>query len=215
MKKILLIIIALLFLSSCATQKNIQLTETFWQQKQHKIAIAAEKPAEPGVTFVGSQGLLDLAINHAMTNKLNIRLKQTDLTWYEHLSNELADKFKEHSINTIIADKETTIDDKKVTSIAAKYSTNEILIVKLKALGVIRRYTGFLPTGAPEAYCLMEGKLIDTTTKQTKWLHLTETKLPIKGNWDQPPTYPNVVSSVKEAISISKQEMMDSLFSGH
>jgi hypothetical protein len=215
MKKTLSVAMCAILLSSCAAEKGVQLNETFWQQKQHKVAIVPVKPAKPGVTMVGSQGLVDLAINSAMTNQLDAQLRKTDLTWYHSLSNQIAAQLKQRHIPATVANTEMNLNNQRLASISAQHHTNEVLVMKLQAVGVIRRYTGFIPAGAPEAYCVLKGELIDTTTKQVKWRHLAEVKLPIQGKWDQPPTYPNVTSAVKEAIGTSQQEILDSFFSGH
>ena len=62
-------------------------------------------------------------------------------------------------------------------------------------------------TGLPQAH-------VHCRTLTAKWRHLVEVKIPAQGQWDQPPTYPNVSSAVKEAITASREEVMNSFFSG-
>ncbi|MHB1222263.1 MAG: putative periplasmic lipoprotein [Gammaproteobacteria bacterium] len=215
MKRYFLIILGTLFLSGCAAEKNIQLSDAFWQQKQNKIAVAGVKPAKPGVIKVGSQGLLDMAINSAMTHKLDTHLSKTDLSWYYSLPNDMASKLKQRHVAVIVAGSGMEVDEKRTAIIATEHHVNDVLVMRLQAVGVIRRYSGFIPIGAPEAYCVLKGELIDSTTKEVKWRHLAEVKLPVNGEWDQPPTFPNVTSTVREAITASRQEILDSFFSGH
>jgi ABC-type uncharacterized transport system auxiliary subunit len=215
MQRLLLTIIAALFLSSCATQKNVPLQESFWQEKQHKVAVVSIKPAVPGVTMVGSQGLLDLAINSAMASKLDAQLSKMDLEWYYKIPSDMTEKLKQRKVIANMAGTNISDDDRNIASIAGQNNVNDILVIKLQAVGVIRRYTCFIPAGAPQAYCVLEGKLLNPVTKEVKWRHLAEVKLPVQGNWDQPPTFPNVNNAVKVAIDSSRQEVLDSFFSGH
>src|SRR5579862_6158591 len=176
MKQSILIIFSVLFLSACATEKNIPLQESFWQQKHHKVAVASVKPAKPGVTMVGSQGILDYAINSAMTNKLDTHLSRTNLSWYYSLPTDMALKLKEHQISAVNAGSDMSDDERQVANIAAEHHVDDVLVIKLQAVGVIRRYSGFIPTGSPEAYSVLKGELIDTSSKSVKWRHLAEVK---------------------------------------
>jgi hypothetical protein len=215
MKKLLLTALSTVVITSCATQGNVALGDAYWQNKSHHVVVATANAPEPGVTKIGSQGLLDLAINQAMTNKLDTHVsKTTDVTWYYALSNELADKLKKQHVKVSLANHRIESDKTDMTSIAAEHQVEEVLILKLKAVGVIRRYSGFIPMGAPQAYCALQGELVDTRTKAVLWHHDAEVKLPIQGEWDQPPAYPNVTTTIKEAVTTSRQEIIDSLFSG-
>ncbi len=208
-----MLILSALFLAGCATDKNIQLNESFWQQK-HKIAIAAIKPEKPGVTKAGCQGLLDYAINSAMTNTLDTHLSKINLTWYYSLPKDFARKLKKNHIPAIIVDDQFNNDEMNITSLAARNKVNEIFIIKLRAVGVIRLYYGFIPISEPEAYSVLQGELINTSTNTVIWRHLAEVRLPITGEWDQPPYYPNITCAVQHAILTSRQELLDNFFSG-
>lgn len=208
------IIMGTLLLTSCATQKNVSLNESFWEQKQRKVAVAAVKPQQPQLHKVGSQGILDYAINSAMTNKLDTQMNKTDLGWYYSLPEELSVRLKSNKINAVVAGNNVANEQKYLANLAARNNADDILVLELSASGAIRSYSGFIPNGAPQAFCQLKGELIDPTTKAVKWRHQAEIKVPVQGEWDQPPAYPNVTASVKEAIKLCKQEVMDSFFSG-
>jgi len=213
MKHHIIVMLGALLLAGCASEKNIKLNESFWQNKP-KVAIAAIKPAKPGMTMQGSQGLLDYAINSAMTKQLDTHLSRTDLTWYYSLPHDLAHKLKERKVPVALLGRDMNDDAKYIANLAHAHQADDILVIKLQAVGVVRRYSGFIPTSSPEAYTVLKGELINTSTNTVKWRHLAEVKLPVQGEWDQPPSYPNLTQAVKLAIATSRQEILDSFFSG-
>jgi hypothetical protein len=216
MQRIILVLLASLFLVSCATQKNIPLTEAYWQQKQnHKIAVALVKPPEPGVIKEGQQGLLDVVINSAMTNSLDKHLRKTDLDWYYTLPKEFMTQLNQRHVNADITDVIDSADKKTYAKIAAQSHSNEILVLRLYSLGAIRKYYAFIPLSAPKAFSAIRGELINVNNMQVIWRHDAIVTLPVDGSWDQPPAYPNLSGKLKLAMNTSRQEILDSFFSGH
>ena len=129
------------------------------------------------------------------------------------LPNELAQKLNARKVHAVVAGNLSN-DDNAIANVAAKYNVDDVLVMHLYAAGVVRNYNGFIPTSAPEAYCVLKGELVDSTNKTVKWRHLAEIKLPIQGEWDQLPAFPNAIAAVSQAIKLCRQEVTDSLFSG-
>lgn len=215
-KYFIAILISAALLSSCAAPKNISLDESFWQEKNHQVAVTAVKSAKPGLTLTGQQGLLALAINHAVANNLENHISKTDLSWYYALPDDFSKNLNARKISAVATGTHSDNDDDQyLTNLAAQHHASELLVMHLNAIGIIRNYYSVIPTGAPKAYVILNGELIDQKTKQVKWRHLAEIRVPIRGEWDQPSNYPNVTAAIKEAIVLSKQEILDSFFSGH
>lgn len=215
MKRFFLIFISSCFLSACATEKNIPLDASFWNKKSHhKVAVVSTKAPKPEVITVGNQGLLDMAINHAMAKSLSERLDQVNLNWYATLPGEVAGKLKSHHmIPVIVSDINNAKNEALINAVSAQ-GADEILIIRLNAVGTIRQYTGFIPLGAPKAYVVLKGTLYDASGKTVLWRHLADVKIPVEGEWDQAPNYPNLMTALNQAISTSRQEIIDSFFSG-
>lgn len=207
-----LITLGLFFLSGCVTERNIALSEKFWQEKPH-IVIAQYKAPEPGMVVSGEQGLLDMAITRAANNTLIKKLRQNDMTWYKELPHKFAQGMKSRSIKV-------EVDPSPITnkqSIFAKAQGNKLLALKLVAVGVRRKYSlGFISSGAPQTYCLLLGELIDPHNKDKPlWRSEIEVMQPIKEPWDQAPHFTNLLAAVEEATQAASSELLDSFFSGH
>src|ERR1700722_18330514 len=192
-------------LAGCANQRNIQLTENFWKNQKQKIAVASFKAPEPQVHQIGGQGVLDLAVNSVMNKNMNNTLKRTDLNWYNDIPSDFVHQLREHHINAMAYAKQLYNDKKSTEVVLTQIEGDKLLTFELRALGARREYYGFIPTGAPQAYCVLIGKLIDPTDKKVLWRHEAEIIQPVQGVWDQSPNYPNFTNALHLAINEARQ----------
>ena len=100
--KILATLLIVTILYGCAgTPAIIKMDETALADKTATIAIAITKLPEPGHMAMGSQGLLDIAINESMAGDLKTHLKTIDLSGFEKITTELADHMRSQGYNVI------------------------------------------------------------------------------------------------------------------
>ncbi|MBA3660635.1 MAG: hypothetical protein H0W64_02810 [Gammaproteobacteria bacterium] len=217
LSRCLFLILGFLLLTACiSAPKNVQLTNEFWKKKDRKVIVAITKAPIPQVYQVGNQGLLDYAINRTMNRKLNKYLERNDLTWYYALPENFTAKLKARNIlSKPHTDQNLELEAKKYNDFVTSLNGDQLLIIKLTALGVQRNYYSIIPTSAPKSYCVMTGELINGKDKTVMWRQQTAITMPINGTWDQPPNYPNVAESLKLAIHTARQELLDSFFSDH
>ena len=75
---------------------------------------------------------------------------------------------------------------------------------------------GFISGGAPQAYCVLSGELIDPRNqKKPLWRSEIEIMQPIQEPWDQSPHFSNLMGALNEATVAARTELLDSFFSGH
>lgn len=208
----LLIVMGVIFLTGCGADKNIALSENFWQEKP-KIVIVHHKAPSPSMTVSGEQGLLDMAITRVANDKIIKRLKQADLKWYPNVSKQFSQRLKERAIDTSVDP--IPVDNKK--SILIRAQGNKVLAIKLQTVGIRRVYSmGFIPGGSPQAYCILSGELLDPNNKSKPlWKSEIEIMQPIKEPWDQPGEFGNLMLALNEATTTAEAELLDSFFSGH
>lgn len=209
--------IALAVLMGCASgNRNIALQDNFWKNQNKKITVASFKAPQPQVHQVGGQGLLDMAITSVANKSINNKLKQTDLGWYNEMPQEFANQLKNKHIQAAVLSRKLEAKQKNYSSELAETNGDLLLTLELKAIGARREYAaGFIPQGAPEAYCVLVGELIDPKDKKVLWHHETEVLQKVQGAWDQPPAFPNFTAAHNIAVAEAKQELLDSFFSGH
>lgn len=209
-----LLVFTVIWLVGCATtEQNIPLKESFWQQKKNAVAIMVTKPVTPKTQTIGAQGLLDVAASRAVMSDFNAHLRKTEVAWYHNLPRVFSAKLKEHQINTKLLPMAESNDKSKNIYLTNSHEKT-VLLLQLNALGAVRRYYAFIPLDAPQMHCSLKGELIDTTSKEVLWRQDVDVILPISGQWDQPPNYPNASKTLQETIRMARQELIDSFFSG-
>jgi hypothetical protein len=224
MKKLLALVPLALALVGCS-QPNVPLKQSFWKNHQQHVAVTTNKVPKAGLYKEGAQGLLDMAINDADSTGFRHYLESYKLN---NLSSELRTNFvkglKKHNIK---AKRVARIDTEKLDDsglnktqyaikdyrpLAIKIGPEKLLIVSINAAGATRKYYGFIPLGAPKAFCNLEGHLVNLNNDKILWRYTAKVYVPIQGNWDQPPRYPNFTAALNQAVELAKQEVTDNFF---
>lgn len=223
--KLFLLISGLVGLAGCASVPNVPLQKKFWQEHKQKVDIAASKSKPATLYHTGREGLIDIAINDMVTNKFQNYLRVypvktvTDIKW------TFLKKLKKHNINANIYNHPINIEklanysgDKKkfavkdYTSFAAKIGKHKLLVISVNRVGASRDYYGFIPLGAPEAVCDLTGRLVDVRNNHILWRYATHEILAVQGKWDQPPNYPSFTKTLKRAVVIAQQDLLENFF---
>lgn len=219
--RILPLILMGAILAGCA-QPNVELSESFWQNHQQKVVAVKNKKIKPSMYQQGQEGLLDMVVNSAVTDKFRTHLREMDLNWYSSLRGDFVHELNKRHIKaksggTIdIADlprfhgDTKTHDRKDFTVLAKRMPGDKLLVVKLDQLGAVRHYYGFIPLGAPKAVCALEGEMVDMKDNSVLWRHRSNVILAVEGDWDQPPAYPNFDRALKRAVRQASTELLDS-----
>lgn len=214
LNRLVIIILGSIFLVGCASHADVPMSESFWQNKQQKVTVAAAKAPKPQLHKQGPQGLLDVAIANAMTNDLDKRLQQIDLSWYHRMPTSFGASLKQRGVSVVPYNSQVSDDQKEYTRLAINNS-DKVLVIKLEAIGAKRDYYAMVPTGAPQGYCVMSGELINVADNKVLWRYTATSAQPVQGAWDQPPAYPNLTNAIELAANSARQELLDSFFSGH
>jgi len=214
--RILLLGLITFLLNGCATNRNIPLQESFWQNPKQKITVAAYKPSKPDIFIEGDQGLLDMAITGIANKDLSNALKNTDVKWYQEMPETFAKRLNQGKMVATVYQQPLDNNRKKHPNVLAETNGDLLLTLELRAIGAKRRYAaGFIPSGGPEARCVLVGELVDPRDKKkVLWHHETEILQKVEGKWDEPPGFTNFNNALQLAITDARQEMLDSLFSG-
>ncbi len=212
-------------LAACASQpKDVELNEQFWQDHTQTVAVAESTKPEAHLEKTGNQGLIDYAINSAMTSTFENHINGTDLSWMETYQASLVSELEGHYIKAVIVKTPIDItalpqskqDNKKYAvktyaPLSMKVGDDKLLVITLNKIGAIRNYYGFIPSGAPSAIVDMTGRLVDINSNEIYWRHNARVVTSINGNWDQPPHYDNFNSALEIAVDTAKDELRSSL----
>lgn len=227
MRKILHLSFLLLFfiaVSGCASQ-NVPLDNTFWKNKQDKVAVANTKFSPPGLYQEGREGLLDIAINSAVTHEFDKHLEKYNTKSLYDLKYQFVSELRDYDIKAFSYQSDINLEklnnsnldankfaEKSYLPYANEIGTNRLLVFSVLSVGAARAYYGFIPLGAPVAICALQGQLIDVPTNRILWRQTVSARIPVGGEWDQPPHYPNFDKALDKAITSAKLQLLSSFF---
>jgi formylglycine-generating enzyme required for sulfatase activity len=216
--------------TGCAPTR-IGLRSDFWQERQIRVGVALAARPVAGTHKVGSQGLLDMAINAGMAADLNAHLQTLDVSDFEKIRDRFATELSNRGMNVVVltgavdpdkypprAEEAPKIENayvRDLTALRTEQKLDAILLLQVRRYGTIRSYYGFIPLGAPSGFFEAKGQLIDLRTGAMLWqAQMTEQQatVPAMGEWDQPPAYPNLTAAIRVAISNGSQFLWNAFF---
>ena len=208
--------IVLMGLSGCA--KNVALKKSLWEKPEARVGIAIETlPELHAQQKGGGLGLLEVGVNALVNSSLKDHLKETRCDRFSDAKKKFAERIKAGGLEPIIIDdfidveslpkvenKQEGKSDVDVSALTEKYNVDYLLTLKIKSVGTTRNYFFVIPVGAPKAYCVAGGTLIEGKTNEEYWAYTMkqdEVKVDIEGEWDNPPDYPELDAAIEKAIA--------------
>jgi hypothetical protein len=217
-----LLVLALLA-GGCAS--SVSLNSSFWNRKGETVMVALATLPDAHAHRVGSEMLLDLAINKGLAEKLDTRMRQTAPGLLTTVSDDFGKRLQERGFVPKKAAEPIAVDalpkfkgpndqkryfDRDVRSIASTSGSDMLLLITVLRYGTLRKYYGFIPLGEPKALFDVRGQMIDLKTNELLWETSTtenEATVAVNGEWSQPPEYPNLVTALQEAVPKSMSHL--------
>lgn len=217
--------LAVLLLQGCATVKPASLPRNFWKDSSRRVSVVVMPLPKPTASRIGAQGLLDMAINAAVTSDWDKYVESMQFEPYP----ELAEKLVNGLIHRGFDASATSLDlaalpdfkarpgqkfpfEKDLSGVSALADADYLLLVDVRAFGTARGYYGFIPTSDPSGYVSGYITLVDMNTNDILWWKDISVSKTTEQPWDQPPAYPNLSRAIDEAVESSKDEFVAALF---
>ncbi len=231
MKKIvnLIILIAMtVYISGCGVSR-IALKPDFWEKNDQKIGVAILEYPEAGAHRQGSEGLLDMAINSALSQEMGAYLKNIEIDIFEDVADIFVSHLQEKNYQAKVLKEKIVLEKVSgfkpegsgnflkvdVRFMGKKNDIDKLILLGVDRYGTLRKYYGFIPLGAPQALFQVTGQMIDLKTNEKQWLvkmKENESTVRIVGKWNQPSDYPNLTKAIVTAIKKAKKYLVNSFF---
>lgn len=218
MYKIIAVLMLMVFLTGCAVEPQaVQLPASFWQQHNIPVKVATTPPPKARLYQQGSEGILDIAINAAVTNKFNRYLKSYRSNGLIVTAQKFINRLQQHGINAVyvgqakITNKQ--LNKKDFRFLLQQFGPVRLLLLSINQIGASRYYYGFIPLGKPSAISYVEGRLVDLASQHVLWRDIEKSSIVASANWDQPPNYPSFTRLLRNVSFTSERQLLIQFFS--
>lgn len=208
---------------------RVALRPSFWKETHHKVGVATLAPPQLAAYRTGNQGLLDEAINSAMAGSLEEHLQRLDASGFATMADQYVEKLDERGFSArklsqtveplklqpFEATGSGEFAERDMRPLAEKEGIDTLILLSLQQCGTTRAYYGFIPLGAPKAYCVGKGEMIDLKTNQVQWRAFPESAnatQDVVGEWDEPPHFTNVTAAINRTVTQSQVFVFEDLF---
>lgn len=221
-------LITILFVSGCASQPKA-VDDKFWTKKNETVTVILSKLPEKNALFrEGAEGLLDMAINSAVTDGINQKLNELDSTPFLDIRRKFSEKLVAEGFTVVNYEEQIDLEEypkreKKVgyslkdyTKLFEETGADQVIIISLLGYGASRGYYGFIPTTKPQGMAAVEGVMLNKD-HEILWntgnsINDSFIKEPVVGEWKQKPDYPNLLAASKRALAKSQTVLLDKFF---
>ena len=215
---------------ACAPAR-IPVKQSFWKETQHKVGVTAMPAPQLAAHRTGGQGLLDVAINNAMSGSLEAHLQTVDVNKFGTVADQFVEQLSARGISARKLDAPPDITklrkfktdasgefaEKDLRPLAEKEQIDTLVILSISQCGTMRPYYGFIPLDAPSAMCVSTGQMIDLKTNQIAWrtsMEADKATVKVSGNWDQPPDYRNVTKAIDTSVAKAQDFLVKDFLQG-
>ncbi|MBC7956976.1 MAG: hypothetical protein H7Y33_14040 [Cytophagales bacterium] len=97
---------------------------------------------------------------------------------------------------------------KDFSSLQKKYGVDKLLVIEIKAVGMERTYSGYIPTGAPLSVLDGSGYLVNLSNNTYEWYKPVRVTRAADGKWDEPPKFPGLTNAYFQVLEMGKDEFL-------
>lgn len=228
MKKLGLIAALGAFLTGCSTHReNMRVNHTCFDAPSSVVIARIEGFEQAGYFKAGEYGLVDLAIISAVASTMIDKIESINTKpllekgyynpfdkFFSHKGYKVVKEYtplskkdlKDHEKN----EKEFSLYD--LRNLATKYHVEYALILEPHRFGVERLYYGFIPLGAPKGVARFTVSFIRLRDGALMAHYNAEALKNVIGEWDAPPAYKALTSSIRTALINSLDDAHEHMF---
>lgn len=216
--KLIISLAAVAILSGCVTARPYIPANSQAINSGKVIGVAQTQSPTPQLHKTGGQGLLDMAINAAVTGTLNSHIETISTADIDAIDNDItralrAKRIRVKALSTINHEEYESLDGETLAyrdySSLRNKGIDYLILIRPNALGARRGYYGFIPTTAPEAWTSITAQMIDLTNNQLVWHNYIDLTSATNGDWDDPDNrYPALTKAITFSMKSARQQIL-------
>lgn len=208
-------------LAGCATRPADPVALSPGASGTGRIGVALTAVPKNDMSYPGASCLLCLAAAAAANRTLSLHvdtLPQDDLV---KVKSQLVQVLSKKNPNVVAIDAPIDLKNlpsgtgqgpnaakKDFASLKKTLNVDKLLVVEVMAIGMERRYSAYIPTGAPVAVLTGAGYLVNLSNNTYEWYQPLNIVRSGDGNWDEPPKFPGLTNAYYQVIETGKDELV-------
>lgn len=225
--KLLSVIFISLTLMACALspQKPVALSDGYYDNKERMIGVYIDNLPAADTYFPGASCLLCIAAASAANSDLTDHVRTLTTEDVLAVKAELESILTKKGVSYKFIDepidfsklpkfsngsKEGDFARSDFRQLKSNLGVDKLIVVDVNQLGVIRSYSAYVPTTDPLGYVYGYVASVDLTTNKYDQYHTLNVRTAVKGEWDEPTTFPGVTTAYFQSIELMKKQVLES-----
>ncbi|MDB6060432.1 MAG: hypothetical protein JWM78_535 [Verrucomicrobiaceae bacterium] len=217
LKIALVTVLALLAGCTSHPQQAVNLPDDLSTMKKTKIGVAMTPLPKVDTSFDGAGCLLCMATASLANSALTDYVRKLPTENLADLKSRIADLLKNKGFDVVLIDspiniatlqksksKGPNVSEVDYSGLKNQYQVDKLLIIDINALGVLRTYSGYIPTSDPKARLKGVGYIIDLSNNTYDWYLPLDILKNAEGSWDEAPKFPGLTNAYFQAIEIGQ-----------
>ena len=221
---ILSVVIVMMVGCGMQPQKPIEMSVSNLFDQSSTVAVVFDPMPQPSLEVPGAGCLLCVAVARGANSQLTRQVETFSIQDLVALKADIADKLTEQGKSVRVINEEFKLDelpkakvakgeDDKArldhSSIASEYNVDQLLVVDINSIGVIRNYSSYIPVEDPKASIMGRAYLVDLKTNTYLWYLPISSFRFASGEWKEPPEYPGITNAYYQLV----EELRDNILS--
>lgn len=208
----------MLTLAGCGTTpvKTVSLSDNYYEEPQVLAVYFDPIPPQAKMTLPGAGCLLCLAVAHAANASVSDHVKTLPTSEFSDVVESVQASLQDRNVKIQqvpslpfsrlprfrgISDTYAERDHRILKNMI---EADHLLVMRVRHVGVERTYANYVATSSPQGTVLGELYIVDLTDNQYHLYLPIEFRVPVNGEWDEPPTFPGITMAYYEAIERAK-----------
>lgn len=205
-----------LLLVGCGGRQDMEINKTVFDKPSSIVIVQVDGLENPGFYKEGQQGVVDFLISNAVAGEVIEKIRTinveeiVDQHYFKPFESAFlaksfkvvkdSEKLKKSSLVKHEGDQDKCADF-NFKNLKTSYNTDYALVLEPKLFGTIRKYYGFIPLGSPKGYTEVKVYLVRLEDNAVLGHYNADAKIGVKGDWDAPPDYAELVKATKTALA--------------
>lgn len=222
-QRLLLIAVSLLA-SGCATvQQPIAMSPTALPSAS-TVAVAMTPLPASDLLLPGADCLLCIAVAVAANSTLNSYAKTLPREELDSLKDEVAEALRGWGAQVTVVKDDLQIAglsrpsssapntaEFDFSSLRSQYKVDRLLVIQISAIGMIRPYAAYIPSGPPKALLRGRAFLVNLSNNVYEWYNPFDLQKAADGEWSEPPKFPGLTNAYFQVLEIAKEDIVKTL----